>query len=168
MALDSSTLLPISNVIDVSRIESLDPKSTEFKTFLVSLTDNVNKLLLSINDKSIGACDTNETISGKSYTVGDNQTPKPGLTKLIECGALLNNDVKHIAHGLDLNWSYSFKNIYGATSNPVGKIYLPLPHASATANEVIEVTVDATYVNIRTGIDRTAFTDTTIFLEYVE
>ena len=168
MALDNASLLPISNVIDVSRIESLDPKSPEFKTFLTSLTDNVNSILLSINDKSIGFCDTNETISGKSYTVGDNQTPKAGFIKAIECGALLNAGTKQIEHGLDAGWSYSFKNIYGATSDPVGKIYLPLPHASATANEVIEVTVDDTYVNITTGIDRTAFTDTTIFLEYVE
>lgn len=166
--LDASTLIPTSNVIDISRIESLDPRSSEFRSFMVSLTDNVNKILLTINDKAVGAYGTNETVSGKSYLYGDNQNPKSGLTKLVDCGALLNAGTKRIAHGLDSSWGYSFKAIYGATSDPVAKIYLPLPYASQTATEVIKVWLDDTYVNITTGSDRTAFTDTTIFLEYLE
>jgi hypothetical protein len=168
MTIDSETLLPISNIIDISRLEGLDVKSGEFKVFITSLAEIVNKLLLSINNKSIGTYDTNETLSGKSYTTGDEQRPVSGFTKLIEFGALPNTATKQVAHNLDSSWGYSFKVIYGATSDPVNKKYLPLPYASATAADIIEVKLDNTYVYITTGKDMTAFTDTSIFIEYVE
>ncbi len=73
-----------------------------------------------------------------------------------------------IAHDLDANWSYKFTRIYGTTSDLTGKIYLPIPYATSTAADIIELYVDATYINITVGKDRSAFTTTYVVVEYVE
>jgi len=169
MALDNSTLLPISNVIDLSRIESLDVKSKEFKTFLTSLSDNVNNLLLSVNAKDIGIYDSNETLAGQSYFDADRQDQRPVYRKVIDFGALHNAaGTTTSPHGLDATWAYKFTRIYGATSDPAAKLYLPLPYASATAADIIEVYIDNTNVNITVGKNRSSYTTTYIVLEYLE
>jgi len=168
MALDNSILLPVGNVIDVSLLDSLDPKSPEFKTFLTSLVDNVNNLLLSVNAKDIGIYDDDETLAGQSYFSEDKQEQRPVYRKVIDVGALLDTNTKQVAHNLDAAWQYKFTRIYGATSDPTNKIYLPLPYASATAVDIIELFIDDTYVNIVTGSDRTSFTTTYVVIEYLE
>ena len=167
--LDNSTLLPISSVMDISKIETLDPKSKEFKAFLTSLTENVNNILLSVNAKDIGIYDSNETLAGQSYFDADRQDQRPVYRKVIDFGALKNAaGTTTAAHGLDAAWEYKFTRIYGATSDPTAKVYLPLPYSSATAADVIEVYIDSTNVNIQVGKDRSSYTTTYIVIEYLE
>ena len=170
MALDSSTLLPISNVLDVSRLENLDPKSPEFKSFLTSLTENVNNILLAVNAKDIGIYDSKETLAGQSYFDDtDQQEQRPVYRKVINFGALKNAaGTTSIVHDLDDTWSYKFTRIYGVASDPTNQIYLPIPYASATAVDIIEISVDDTYVNITVGKDRSSFTTTYAVLEFLE
>ena len=170
MALDSSTLLPISNVLDVSRLENLDPKSPEFKSFLTSLTENVNNILLAVNAKDIGIYDSKETLAGQSYFDDtDKQEQRPVYRKVIDFGTLKNAaGTTSVAHGLDDTWPYKFTRIYGATSDLTNKIYLPIPYATATAADVIEISVDATNVKITVGKDRSSFTTTYVVLEFLE
>ena len=169
MALDNSTLLSISNVVDTSKIDSIDVKSPEFKTLLTSISDNVNNLLLSINSKDIGIYDATETLAGQSYFDPDRQVQRPVYRKVIDFGVLHNAAGNtQIAHDLDADWSYKFTRIYGTTSDPAGQIYLPIPYATSTAADIIELYVDDTYINITVGKDRSAFTTTYVVIEYLE
>ena len=168
MALDSSTFIPISNVLDTSLIKDMDPKSPEFKRFMVSLVDNVNSILLAVNSKDVGIYNDQETLSGQSYFNDDKNEQRPVYRKVINFGALPNTANKQVAHGLDSTWEYKFTRIYGVASDSTNKIYLPIPYATATAADIIELYVDATNINITTGKDRTSFDTTYIVIEYLE
>ena len=169
MAIDNSTLLPLTSTLDTSALDKMDVKSPEFKNYLSSLSENVNNILLAVNAKDVGIYDTNEVLSGQSYFDADRQDNRPVYRKIVDFGTLKNAAGNtQIAHGLDATWSYKFTNIYGATSDAANKIYLPLPYASATAADIIELYVDDTYVNITVGKDRSTFTTTYLVLEYLE
>jgi len=169
MALDNSTLLPISDVLDVSTVEKLKADSPEFKSFLGSLTEKVNNLLLSVNAKDIGVYDTNESLAGQGYFDADRQEQRPVYRKVVDFGTLHNAaGNKQVAHGLDAAWPYKFTRIYGATSDPTNRVFLPIPYATATAADIIEMYVDDTNVNITVGKDRSVFTTTYVVLEYLE
>lgn len=168
MALDSSTLIPISNALDTSLIKEMDPKSPEFKRFIISLVDNVNSILLAVNAKSIGKYGDKESLSGNSYYNEDKQVEDPSYNVVINCGALPDTATKQIAHGLDSTWSYKLVRIIGASSDSTNKKYLPIPYATSTAIDIIEMWIDDTYINITTGKDRTSFDTTKIILEYLE
>lgn len=164
-----STLIPISNVLDVSRVGNLKADSPEFKSFLTSLAENLNSIMLSINSKDIGIYDDNETITGQSYFNDDSNEPRPGYRKRVVIGALgAIAGTTSVAHDLDSTWSYEFTRIYGVATDPIGKKSLPIPYASATAADIIELSVDSTNVNITVGKDRSAFTITYVVLEYLE
>jgi len=168
MALDSSTLIPISNVVDASLLKDIKVESPEFKTFLTSLTENVNSLLLAVNAKDVGIYNDQETLAGQNYFDNDKNEQRPVFRKVINFGALPNAANKTVAHGLDSTWSYKFTRIYGVASDSTNKLYLPIPYATATAIDIIELFVDSVNVNITTGKDRTAYDTTYVVLEYLE
>lgn len=168
MALDSSTLIPISNVLDAEALRDLDPKSNEFKLFMVSLAENVNSLLLAVNSKDVGIYNNEETLTGQNYFDDDRNENRPIYRKVIDFGALPDTANKQVKHGLDTTWEYKFTRIYGVSSDSANKIYLPIPYATATAIDIIELYVDNTYVNITTGKNRASFDTTYVVLEYSE
>jgi len=168
MALDSSTLIPISNVLDPEALKDLDPKSAEFKRFIVLLAENVNSILLAVNSKDVGIYNNEETLTGQNYFDNDRNEKRPVYRKVIDFGALPSTANKQVAHGLDKTWEYKFTRIYGVSSDSANKTYLPIPYATATAIDVIELYVDDTYVNITTGKNRASFDTTYVVLEYSE
>ena len=87
--------------------------------------------------------------------------------KVINFGALPNTGIKSVAHNIDPTASFSFTRIYGCSTNP-STSYIPLPYASPTLANNIELNADATNVNVTTGSDRTAYTITYIVLEYIK
>ena len=170
MALDDSTLIPISNTIDASLLEDMDVNSPEFKRFLVSLIENVDSLLLAVNAKDIGIYNDSETVTGQKFfdDNDDENIQRPVYRKVINFGALPNTANKQVAHSLDSTWNYKFTRIYGVASDSTNQDYLPIPYATATAADIIELYVDNTYINITTGKDRTSFDTTYVVIEYIE
>jgi len=166
MALDNSTLLPINNLLDTA---NLDTNSPEFKTLLTSIIERVDNMLVAVNAKDIGIYNEEETLAGQNYFDNDRQVQRPVYRKVINCGTLKNAaGTTSIAHGLDNTWGYKFTRIYGTTSNVIGKIYLPIPYASATAADLIKLDVDANNINITVGKDMSAFTVTYVVIEFLE
>ena len=166
--MDSSTLIPISSVIDPSLLRDLDPQSPEFKRFMVSLVENVNSILLAVNAKDVGIYNNEETLTGQNYFDDDRNEQRPVYRKVIDFGALPDTANKTVAHGLDAAWEYKFTRIYGVASDSTNKVYLPIPYATATAIDIIELYVDSTNINITTGKDRTSFDTTYVVIEYIE
>lgn len=165
---DNSNLLPITNIIDVSRAREINIKSPEFRDLLVNMVENINSLLSVINSKDTAIYSDEETITGQSAFNSDNDSPNSVLRKFIDFGALSNSATKSVAHGLDSAWAYKFTRIYGVSTDSTNKVYLPIPYSSSTAADIIELYVDNTNINIVTGKDRTSFDKTYVVIEYIE
>ena len=86
---------------------------------------------------------------------------------VINFGALPNAGTKSVPHNIPINGSYTFTRIYGAASDTTGLNYIPLPYASPTAANNIELNLDATNVNIITGSNRSNFNITYVIVEYI-
>ena len=93
---------------------------------------------------------------------------RPTYRMVINFGALPNTGTTSVAHGIAFTTQFQLTRMYGATTDPVNLLYLPLPYASPTLANNISLDADGTNVNIITGSDRTAFTLTTVVLEYTK
>jgi len=168
--------VPTTNIWDPTEIYSTEVTSPEFKELMVRLYQNLNTMAVTLNVKDTGYYNTDEFVNGQKFF------PKPGLTslsgttpdfrqvyrKVINFGALLDTAEKTVAHGINCDANTIFTRIYGASSNPTGLEYIPLPLASPTDANNVQLYLDDTYVRIETGIDLTAFTITYVILEWIK
>lgn len=162
-------------VWDVDALYTTDVNSVAFKELLVRLYQNVNALSLSMNTRDAGIYDTQEFVNGQVFfpnpvlnsTSTTNPTQRQVFRKVINFGALPNTGATSVAHGIDTTQCTTFTRIYGCASDPAGFAYLPLPYASPTAANNIELSVSSANVTITTGSNRTAFTTCYVILEYL-
>lgn len=170
------SFVPTTAIFDVDLLYEVDVNSPEFKELLVRLYQNVNLMSLVLNTKDSGYYNTQEFVSGQLFfpdvatNDGDSNANdfRQGIRSVINFGALPNAAGKSVAHGITVSASTQFTRIYATATDPVGFNYIPIPYASPTAANNIELSVDATNVTITTGIDRTAFTKCIVVLEYVQ
>lgn len=160
-------------LFDVDDIQELEIKP-EFKETLIRLYMNLNRMLLALNKKENGYYPLNQILSGQQFF------PNPSASYLeqsnyrevfrlvINFGALPNATTKSVPHNIAINAGVSFTHIYGTATDPVNFNYIPLPYASPTLIDNIELKVDATNVTVITGINRTAFTETYIVLDFMK
>lgn len=179
---DSGVFVPTTSSFDRSLIDQIDVNSDEFKDFLIRLYQTINEIALATNVKDTGVYKETEFINGqlwfsnKALSSLTSQAPsqRQVFRKVIDFGALHNAaGTKTIAHGITVTGAgialdVTFTRIYATASNKVGFLYRPIPYASATANEIIELFVDQTNVNITVGKDQSAFTDCYVVLEYIK
>lgn len=173
---NTGSFVPTSYVWDVAQLYAIDVKSPEFKELLVRLYQNLNLMALSLNTRDAGYYNTAEFINGQLFF------PNPALNSstqqdavfrqvyrmVVNFGSLPNTGTKSVAHGITVTPMTTFTRIYAASSNTIGNSYIPIPYASPTLANNIEINVDATNVNITTGSDRTAYTITYVILEYLQ
>lgn len=143
---------------------------------LVNLHTNINNIALVLNLKDSGYYIEEEFVNGQlffpksiSSTTGASQPEyRQVFRKVIDFGTLPNAGSTSVAHGINIDSNTTFTRIYGTANDTSGNSYLPLPYASTTLNQTISVDIDATYITITTGIDRTAYTTCYIVLEYLK
>lgn len=96
--------------------------------------------------------------------------------KSVNFGALPNSTTKSVPHGIvgiqassGLS-TFSFTRIYATSSNQINgsELFIPIPWASASGTDNIEITVDNTNVNITTTTNKSKFTVTYVVLEYMK
>lgn len=168
----ASALLPTTQVWDVASLQDMNVNSPEFKELLIRMYQNINAIVLSVNDKDTGMYQLFDFITGQLYypnpTIVAGSVPqnRQVIRKVINFGALPNATTKSVAHGINVNVKTTFVHIY-ATANKPGVSALPIPYFSATASHGVEINVDATNVNITTGIDQTAYTICNVVVEYL-
>jgi len=157
-----NNLLPQTYIIP----EDEEEKDLKIRQYL-------NDIATATNTKDSGIYDAVETITGQSFLplfstqTGANATYRTVFRKVIDFGALPNTTTKSVAHGITFGSTFSATKIYGASTNP-GTSWIPLPYASPTAANNIELNLDATNVNVITGSNRTAYTRTFIIVEYIK
>lgn len=172
----SGSFVPTSYIWDVARLYEVDVNSDEFKELLVRLYQNLNLMAIVLNGKDTGIYNTFELVNGQTFF------PNPALNSstpvtptfrqvyrtVVNFGALPNAGTKSVPHGITITPVTTFTRIYATASDPTGNFYIPIPYASATAADNVEIYVDATNVNIITAIDKTNFTTCYVILEYLQ
>lgn len=164
-----------TQVWDISQIYELNANSPEFKEFLVLLYQQLNQVATVLNTKDSGFYDTSQFVNGQilfpNPTLNSSSSTTPVFRQIqrlvINFGPLPNTATKSVAHGITITAATTFTRIY-ATANDPSTSFIPIPYASNTAGQSIELNVDATNVNITTGSDRTAYTTCYVILEYVQ
>ena len=173
---DFGVFIPTTQLWDTNEIYQSNIGNEQLKELLVKLYQNLNRMALSVNAKESGYYDTLEFLTSQQFfsdpalNSAGTQVPDFRQThrKVINFGALLDTAAKNVAHGISVDVNTIFTRIYGVANDPAGLSYLPLPYASPTAANNIELSVDNTNVTITTGIDRTAYTITYVILEWIK
>ncbi len=151
------------DVGDIYNIEKLDPKLQEL---LVRLYQNLNNMSLSVNTRDAGFYDNaNEFVNGQVWfpnpantsLTSSNPAQRQVYRLVINFGALPNTGVKTVPHNILINTGYTFTRIYATASDTTGLTYIPIPYASPTLANNIELSVSATNVIITTGSNRSNY-----------
>ncbi len=128
------------------------------------LNDIYQAIASSVNNKIGGLYVPQEKINSQQYFDATNvQMFKEVYRMVVDFGALPNNTSKSVAHNIP-GWNNKFRltQAYGAATDPIGLQALPIP------NNGILLLVDATNVTVTTTSNRSAFTATTIVIEYTK
>ena len=166
--------IPSTNIWDIPELSSIqDPAVREL---LIRLYQNLNRMSLAVNVQDTGMYNTDEFVNGQLYfpnplttSANANSTQfRQVLRKVINFGQLPNAGTKSVAHKITCNASTTFTRIYGAASDTTGFNYIPVPFASPTLVNNIELKVSSTNVTIITGSNRTNFNISYIVLEYLQ
>lgn len=170
---DSGAFIPTTAVMDVSEIYSTEVTSPEFKELLVRLYQNFNNMAMAINAKDTAIYDTEEFVCGQTFFPNPDldssknpytaPTQRPVYRKVVSFGALPNNTMKEVGHGISTNSDTVFTRIYGVATKPTDtRYYLPVPNR--------DVKLEASYwaVHITTTSTMDAYTKTYIVLEYMK
>lgn len=170
--------VPTTNDWDVGRFYQANVNSDEFKELIVKLYQFINNISLSINIRDAGYYTLTEFINGQLFfpnpnlNSGTQQNPvyRQAFRKIINFGSLPNAGTKSVPHDLVFAQptTYSFTRIYAAASDQTGNNFIPIPYASSTLANNIELRVDNTNVIITTGSNRTNFTLCYVVLEYIK
>lgn len=171
------SFIPTTNVWDViERLNEVDVNSPEFKELLVVIYQNINLMALVINTKGTGIYQNQEFVNGQVYfsnpSLSSQTTQLPTerqvWRQVINFGSLPNATSKSVAHNIPITPAVTFTRIYATSSDTTNKNYIPIPYASASGTDNIQLDVDATNVTITTASDRTTFTVTYVVLEYLK
>jgi hypothetical protein len=165
-----------TNVWDVSSLYSIDVTSPAFKELLVRLYQNLNLISTVLNTKDTGYYDLQEFVNGQLWfpnpALNSNSTTNPTyrqvLRKVINFGPLPNTATKSVPHNITCTKATTFTRIYGAASDTTGFNYIPLPYASPTVANNIELLANGTNVTVITGSNRSNFNICYIVLEYLQ
>jgi len=156
--------LPTTEIIDIN-----DPSQLRWV---------LNNMAIMINNKVTGFYTKTEFINGKQWYPDPTlssltpkaPTPRMVYSIVVPFGALPNTATKTVAHGITFPTpnTYQSVQIYASATDPTGVINIPIPYASPVLANNIELFVDGTNVSITTGSDRTAFTKTDVYFEFIK
>lgn len=160
---------------DVQALYQTDVTSPEFKELLVRMYQNINAISLVLNIKDTGMYETSEFVNGQIYfsnpalnSSTDQTADQRQVFRTVVNFGQLPNGSKQVDHNISTNAAVTFTRIYGAASDTSGLNYIPLPYASASGTDDIELRVTSSKVIVTTASDRTTFNVCYIVLEYLK
>ncbi len=156
--------LPIS--LDVPEV-----KSENFQDFLQRYMRNIANIM---NTKEGALYNLQEVATFQQYFFSNqNQNSnsslnfRPVYRTVIDTGVLPNTGTKAVAHNIPFDSNYRLTNIYGAATDPISLIYVPLNLAYASPQN-ISLYADGTFIYITTFANRSNFTSSSVVLEYTK
>lgn len=168
--------VPSNFIFDVSKLQQLEVTSPEFKELLVRLYQNINAMCIALNLKDSAYYNTLEFVNGQMWFPNPNLDSSTSTTptfrqvyrKVVDFGFLPDTGTATVPHRIPIKSGYTFTRIYGAASDTTGKLYVPIPYASASGIDDIQLDVDATNVIITTASNRTNYNVCYVVLEYIK
>ena len=171
-------LVPTNYTWAIEQIDNaeIDEKLKElFRQLLVRLYQDVNIIQVNLNAKDTGQYLLTPFLCGQQFfpnpllnsSTSTNADGRTVFREVVNFGGLPNAGAKAVPHNIYLNKGFTFTRIYGAASDTTGLNYIPLPYASPTLVNNIELNVDGTNINIITGSNRTNFGTCYVVLEYI-
>lgn len=170
---NTGLFLPTTQTFD----PSLVGEDKKLKELMARLYQAINSISVVVNIKEGGYYIQNEFVTGALFF------PNPALTSqtaqqptyrqiyrlIVDFGSLPNNSTKSVPHGLLIDARFRIVLISAASTKPTAAFSeIPIPYSSTTAADIIELNIDATDVNITTHSDKTAYTLTTVIIEYIK
>ena len=166
-------------IFDVQAIYETEVTDPAFKELMVRMYQQMNNVILSLNEKETAMYRLEIFQTGQNWfplvpaTTSNymiNQDDRPAFRVVINYGPLpaVAGVPFPIPHGLTITTTTKFTRIYGAATDPVNLLGIPLPYASPVLANNIELSVNQTNVIITTGLNRSAFTECYIVIEYLE
>ncbi len=168
---------------DMQLLQTVDLKSEDFRSLLMNLYETIGTLEKSINQRSAGNYPLEEFVTGDVFfpdpALSSLTTQKPTLRQVFRkvipfCPTpnanLPNNGALIVPHGIDITPNLFFTRIYAIAKNPTGgPNWIPIPWVYPNdVNNSIYIDVNGANVNIRTGDNKTAFTQVIAILEYIK
>jgi hypothetical protein len=155
----SSDRASLQNQLPLSVELSDDPKDLRYE-----VNDLYQSIATAVNNKIGGLYVPEEKINSQQYFDASNvQKFKNVYRMVVDFGALPNATSKSVSHNIPgWNSSYRLTCSYGASTDPVGIESVPIP------NDGILLEINSTSVTVTTTSDMTAFTATTIVIEYTK
>lgn len=179
--LKTGSFLPQSAVVDVDIIGSMNIDKP-LKDFLTRFRQLFNDSSIQVNLKDVGYYSLQQFVNGQLFfplnpggpywPTGLNSDWRQVTRLVVNFGALPNTGVKTVAHGitwigLPIKPPTIFTRIYATATDTTGKTALPIPYASASGADNIEISVDATNVIITTASNRSNYDVCYVILEFV-
>ncbi len=158
-------------------LDSQELSTENMRGLLVRLYQQINLIALVLNTKDTGLYPLQEFINGQQWfpnraydsTTTTTPTQRQDFRIVVPYySALPSTGSVPIPHNLAVNTGWTFTRIYGVTCDTTNLSYLPLPYASPTLANNIELSVNATNVIITTGSNRSTYTTTYVVLEYLK
>lgn len=168
--------------IGTTQVYDLGKSSVNAEDFTTHLRNNFNNIVMALNIKDSGYYSQDEFVNGQlfypNYSRVDSASSAPAtfrqvFRKVIDTGTLPNAGTSTTAHGITTlpaagNTTFIATRIYGCATDPVNRLFIPLPYSSPTLNQNISVYWDNTKVYITTGINMTAYTVSQVVLEFLK
>lgn len=155
----SSDISGLQNQLDLSVELPENPKDLRY-----ALNDIYQSIASTVNTKE-GALyvPIEKLTSGQYFTSGNPQLNRAVYRMVVDFGALPNAGTKSVAHNIS-GWdsNYRLTRAYGAATDPIGIEALPVP------NDGIFLKNNATDVTVTTTANFSAFTESTIVLEFTK
>jgi hypothetical protein len=169
------SFVPTSFSWEIAQLQEtdIDPK---LKSLMIRLYQNLNVMSLVLNDKDTGYYVDQEYVNGQKFfpdpNLNLNSTASPIYRqiyrKVINFGALPNTTSKTIPHNITIQSNYTLTRLYGAATNSIATSLIPLPFASPTAADNIQLEMTDTNIIITTGKDQTTYTTCYIIIEILK
>lgn len=155
----SSDNSSLQNQIPLSIELSQDPKDMRYE-----INDLYQSIASSLNNKIGGLYVPQEKINSELYFTANNVQKFRNVYRMtVDFGALPNAGSKSVPHNIP-SWDSNFRltAAWGAATDPIALEALPLP------NDGILLEINSTDVTVTTTSNRSAFTETTIVIEYTK
>ncbi len=152
-----------------------DLNQDNLKQLVIKLTQFTNDIAIILNQKDSALYTLQQFVNGQTFfpnpalssNTPQTPTPRQVFRQVFLTGPLLNTGTLLIPHNIAPTDLFTFTRIYGTASDTMGLNYIPIPQAFIGGN-IIDLSVDAVNIIIRTNFDATQYNIVYVVLEWLK
>ncbi len=150
--------------------DSVPEKWEDARPFIV---EQLRKVSNGLNIREIGWFLDEQLLSGKQFIPGINLTGtteqfRSVFRKVVDFGPLPNAGTKSVPHGIVFDANFTLIQLWAAATDPINLFAAPIPFASVTLANTVQIYMDAVNINITTSVNQSAYTRCFVFIEFIQ